>query len=126
MRLRGTWRATQPSKPATCAERNSKDKKTATERTAKAKPSSPKAMPGRENVCERVNKPFHPSQETADEKEQIIRLTVRPNKEHEARIFSYGNQVEVLKPEWLRRQIAEKLQEILKKYSSVQEDCNVE
>ena len=73
-----------------------------------------------------VNKPIHPSQETADEHEHIIRLTVRPNKELEARIFSYGNQVEVLKPEWLRRQIAEKLQEILKKYSSVQEDCNVE
>ncbi len=82
-------------------------------------------MPGRENVCERVNKPIHPSQETADEKEQIIRLTVRPNKEHEARIFSYGNQVEVLKPEWMRRQTAEKLQEIIKKYSSVQKDCTV-
>ena len=73
-----------------------------------------------------VNKPIHPSQETADEHKHIIRLTVRPNKELEARIFSYGNQVEVLKPEWLRRQIAEKLQEIIKKYSSVQEDCNIE
>lgn len=71
-----------------------------------------------------VNKPIHPSQETADEQGHIIRLRVRPNKELEARIFSYGNQVEVLKPEWLRRQIAEKLEEILKKYSSVQEDCN--
>ena len=68
---------------------------------------------------------IHPSQETADEKEHLIRLNVRPNKELEARIFSYGNQVEVLKPEWLRRQIKEKLQEILKKYSSVQEDCNI-
>ena len=54
-----------------------------------------------------------------------FRFGVRPNKELEARIFSYGNQVEVLKPEWLRRQIKEKLQEILKKYSSVQEDCNI-
>ena len=71
-----------------------------------------------------VNKPIHPSQETADEQGHIIRLRVRPNKELEARIFSYGNQVEVLKPEWLRRQIKEKIQEILKKYSSVQEDCN--
>ena len=71
-----------------------------------------------------VNKPIHPSQETADEQGHIIRLRVRPNKELEARIFSYGNQVEVLKPEWLRRQIAEKLEEIIKKYSSVQEDCN--
>ena len=30
------------------------------------------------------------------------------------------------KPEWLRRQLKEKLQEILKKYSSVQEGCNIE
>ena len=73
-----------------------------------------------------VNKPIHPSQDVADEQEHTIRLTVRPNKELEARIFSYGNQVEMLKPEWLRRQIAGKLQEIFKKYSSVQEDCNVE
>lgn len=73
-----------------------------------------------------VNKPIHLSQEVADEQEHIIRLSVRPNKELEARIFSYGNQVEVLKPEWLRRQITEKLREILKKYSSVQEDCNIE
>lgn len=73
-----------------------------------------------------VNKPIHPSQETADDKEHIIKLRVRPNKELEARIFSYGNQVEVLKPEWLRLQIAEKFREILKKYSSVQEDCNIE
>jgi len=50
----------------------------------------------------------------------------RPNKELEARIFSYGNQVEVLKPEWLRRQIAEKIENLLKKYSIVQKDCNIE
>ena len=30
------------------------------------------------------------------------------------------------KPEWLRRQLKEKLQEIIKKYSSVQEGCNIE
>ena len=71
-----------------------------------------------------VNKPIHPSQQTADEQEHIIRLTVRPNKELEARIFSYGTQVEVLKPAWLRRQIAEKLREIVNKYACVQEDCN--
>ena len=56
----------------------------------------------------------------------IIKLMVRPNKELEARIFSYGNQVEVLKPEWLRRQIAEKIENLLKKYSTVQKDCNIE
>lgn len=73
-----------------------------------------------------VNKPIHPSQEIEDEEQRIIKLTVRPNKELEARIFSYGNQVEVLKPEWLRRQIAEKIENLLKKYSTVQKDCNIE
>ena len=67
-----------------------------------------------------VNKPIHATQEIVDEKEHIIRLTVRPNKELEARIFSYGNQVEVLQPTWLRAQIAEKIAEILKKYSIMQ------
>ena len=73
-----------------------------------------------------VNKPIHPSQEIEDEEQHIVKLTVRPNKELEARIFSYGNQVEVLKPEWLRRQIAEKIENLLKKYSTVQKDCNIE
>ena len=73
-----------------------------------------------------VNKPIHPSQEVKDEEQCIIKLTVRPNKELEARIFSYGNQVEVLKPEWLRRQFAEKIESLLKKYSIVQKDCNIE
>ena len=73
-----------------------------------------------------VNKPIHPSQEVEDEEQRIIKLMVRPNKELEARIFSYGNQVVVLKPEWLRRQIAEKIENLLKKYSIVQKDCNIE
>ena len=73
-----------------------------------------------------VNKPIHPSQEIEDETEHIIKLMVRPNKELEAHIFSYGNQVEVLKPEWLRRQIADKIENLLKKYSIVQKDCNIE
>ena len=73
-----------------------------------------------------VNKPIHPSQEIKDEEQHIIKLMVRPNKELEARIFSFGNQVEVLKPEWLRRQFAEKIESLLKKYSIVQKDCNIE
>ena len=73
-----------------------------------------------------VNKPIHHSQEIEDEEQHIIKLTVRPNKELEARIFSFGNQVEVLKPEWLRRQFAEKIESLLKKYSMVQKDCNIE
>ena len=70
-----------------------------------------------------VNKPIHSSQIVIDEENFIIQLSVRPNKELEARIFSYGNQVEVLKPSWLRKQIALKFQEIAKMYSSVKKDC---
>ena len=56
----------------------------------------------------------------------ILAVEVRPTYEFTQLILSFGKDVEVLKPEWLRRQIAEKLGEILKKYSSVQEDCNIE
>ena len=57
------------------------------------------------------------------EEEQTLQITVRPNKELEARIFSYGPQVEVVKPQWLREQIEEKIAETLKKYSSGKNDC---
>lgn len=70
-----------------------------------------------------VNKPIHSSQIVIDEENFIIQLSVRPNKELEARIFSYGNQVEVLKPNWLRKQIALKFQEMAKMYTSVKKDC---
>ena len=56
----------------------------------------------------------------------ILAVEVRPTYEFTQLILSFGKDVEVLKPKWLRRQIAEKLGEILKKYSSVQEDCNEE
>ena len=73
-----------------------------------------------------VNKPIHPSQEVEDEEQHIIKLMVRPNKELEACIFSFGNQVEVLRPEWLRQQIASKIKDLLKKYSIVQKGCNID
>lgn len=73
-----------------------------------------------------VNKPIHPSQEVEDEEQHIIKLMVCPNKELEACIFSFGNQVEVLRPEWLRQQIATKIEDLLKKYSIVQKDCNID
>lgn len=72
-----------------------------------------------------VNKPIHHSQQIVDDAERIIAITVRPNKELESRILSYGNQVEVLKPEWLRHQIAEKISDLLKKYSIVQIGCTI-
>ena len=70
-----------------------------------------------------VSKPIHPSQEVISEEDCTLQISVRPNKELESRIFSYGPQVEVLEPEWLRQQIEGKIKETLKKYSSGKNDC---
>lgn len=70
-----------------------------------------------------LNKPIHHSQKVLNEKEYKVSIEVRPNKELEALIFSYGPQVEVLSPEWFRTQIYKKIEENLKKYSSMQKDC---
>ena len=43
------------------------------------------------------------------------------NQELEAHLFSYGPQVEVLAPQWLKNQIREKIQSALEQYSSTQE-----
>lgn len=72
-----------------------------------------------------VSKPIHPSQVVADEDKHIVRLTVRPNRELEACIFSFGPQVEVLQPLWLRKQIAEKIEDLNNKYSKMQDDCTI-
>lgn len=70
-----------------------------------------------------VSKPIHRTQEILDMNERTISITVRPNKELEAQILSYGNQAEVIGPEWLRRQISEKIKENFRIYFPVQNDC---
>jgi len=73
-----------------------------------------------------VSKPIHSSQVILSEDDHTIQITVRPNKELEARIFSFGPQVEVLSPSWLRSQMKEKIKDTLKKYSSVQKGCTID
>ena len=73
-----------------------------------------------------VSKPIHHSQITIDEEQHLLQIEVRPNKELEALLLSFGPQVEILQPEWLRQQFAEKIQEYLKIYSTVQKDCTTE
>ena len=73
-----------------------------------------------------VSKPIHASQTIVNEDEHTLSIFVRPNKELEAQIFSFGHQVEVLKPEWLRQQIATKIQETFNKYFPVQKECTEE
>jgi len=66
-----------------------------------------------------VSKPIHTSQTVVSEDDYIVSIFVRPNKELEAQIFSFGNQVEVIKPMWLRQQIADKIAETFKIYHTV-------
>lgn len=73
-----------------------------------------------------VSKPIHHSQTTIDEEQHLLQIEVRPNKELEALLLSFGPQVEILQPEWLRQQFAEKIQEYFKIYSTVQKDCTTE
>ena len=47
----------------------------------------------------------------------LIEKTVIPNRELESLIFSFGNDVEVLQPEVLRKQIAEKIANMHKLYN---------
>src|SRR5574344_1618992 len=63
-----------------------------------------------------VSKPMHTSQTVVSEEDHIVSIFVRPNKELEALIFSFGNQVEVIKPMWLRQQISDKIEETFKIY----------
>ena len=72
------------------------------------------------------SKPLHGSQKIKDNEQGIVEIMVKPNNELEAQIFSYGPQVEVLEPLWLRQQIEKKVEETLKKYSSVKKDCTIE
>jgi predicted DNA-binding transcriptional regulator YafY len=63
-----------------------------------------------------VSKPIHQSQKVVNSEEGIISIDVRVNRELEQNIFSFGQQIEVLSPEWFREQIKEKYREIAKIY----------
>ena len=62
-----------------------------------------------------MSKPIHPSQSVVDHDKGIVSIDVRPNKELESLILSFGPQVKVLSPESYQRQIREKLEENIKK-----------
>ena len=64
-----------------------------------------------------VSKPIHHSQQVVNAKDGTLSIDVRINRELEQNIFSFGQQVEVLSPEWFRNQIIEKYKEIIKIYS---------
>lgn len=78
-------------------------------------------------------KPIHGSQKIQDENDCLISLEVMPNRELEAILLSFGEDVEVIEPQSLRQQLAEKIKKTYEKYFSVQKDrtnnadlCNID
>lgn len=69
-----------------------------------------------------VTKPLHSSQKICEEP-NTISINVKPNRELSQQIFSFIPDVEVLSPDWLRKEIKEKIEENLQKYLSVQKGC---
>ena len=63
-----------------------------------------------------VSKPIHKSQQIVNAEDGTLSIDVRINRELEQNIFSFGQHVEVLSPEWFRNQIIEKFKEIAKIY----------
>lgn len=69
-----------------------------------------------------VSKPLHHSQ-VVNKEQRTVTITVKPNNELNQLIFSFIPDVEVLSPQSLRDTIKGKIEENLKKYLSVQNDC---
>lgn len=70
-----------------------------------------------------TSKPIHKSQTILSEEECTISLEVKPTRELEQQILSFGSDVEVLLPEAFRAQIGRKIEEIYKKYFPMQNEC---
>lgn len=65
------------------------------------------------------SKPIHGSMKVRNREEGIIELNIIPNKELEALILSFGDDVEVLQPEWFRNELKRKIEGLMKKYFAV-------
>lgn len=70
-----------------------------------------------------VSKPIHHSQKTLSKDDHTISIEVKPNRELEQQILSFGPDVEVLSPEAFRNQIGEKIAIMMNKYFPMQDDC---
>jgi predicted DNA-binding transcriptional regulator YafY len=73
-----------------------------------------------------VSKPIHQSQKIRENSTYEIEIEVKPNKELCQQIFSFIPDVEVVSPQWFRDDIKRKIEENLKKYSAMQNDCTDE
>ena len=70
-----------------------------------------------------TSKPIHHSQKIESEDECVVSVEVRPNRELDARILSYGSDVEVLESAAYRAHISKIIEENYKKYFAVQDSC---
>jgi predicted DNA-binding transcriptional regulator YafY len=70
-----------------------------------------------------TSKPLHKLQTIISEEECVVSLRLYYTKELEQQLFSYGPDVEVLSPQWIRESFSNKIAECMKKYFSVQNDC---
>lgn len=70
-----------------------------------------------------TSKPIHKSQIVLSEDDCTILIEVKPTRELEQQVLSFGADVEVLSPESFRNQIVEKIKENFKKYFPVQNEC---
>ena len=63
-----------------------------------------------------VSKPIHHSQQIVDPESHTLSISVRPNRELFTQLLSFIPDVEVIAPEWLRKDIADKLKTALEKH----------
>ena len=70
-----------------------------------------------------ISKPLHESMRKVDDENCIVAIDVIPNRELEALILSFGDDIEVLEPQWFRKQIADKIKSNYQKYFTVHKDC---
>ena len=70
-----------------------------------------------------TSKPIHKSQVVMNEEDCTVSLEVKPTRELEQQILSFGPDVEVLSPDTFKAQIGRKISENYKKYFPVQNEC---
>lgn len=72
-----------------------------------------------------TSKPLHPSQKIVDLKSGLIELFVVPNRELVSLLLSFGNDVEVVENDELRKVLAENIRNMYEKYFDVQNSCTL-
>lgn len=71
-----------------------------------------------------VSKPLHHSQQIIEGEEYTITLSVKPTRELEQQLFSFGPDVEVISPPLYRAYLQKKIEKTMKKYLSAQRESN--